>query len=412
MVERRSTRQHLRGGSRARLPPSADARPTPSLMQTVGLVILIAVALGFDFTNGFHDAANAVAVSITTRALSPMTALTMAAGLNVVGALVSTEGRGDGRRGHHRDADRDARSRGRVRRADRGDRLEPHHLAVRPPVVVDPRPHRRPGRCRASRRGDDGAVGGASSTRSSSRCSCLRSSGSASATCVMVAILWLFRRGRPAKVNHGFRRAQIGSTAAMAFSHGTQDAQKTMGVITLALVTTGQPLGLRRAALGDPRRRRRDGTRHARRRVARHPHARQPHHGARSAEGVRVADRGVVGAAGLRVRLQGPGVVDAHHDDLHHGRRRDPTTLGGALERRPAGRARVGPHDSRRAADLRVRDVLRRQRRSSAELVGSGLLDEDGLDDVGHVLDRVDGALERLDGVLPLDHLERLVLAR
>ena len=56
---------------------------------------------------------------------------------------------------------------------------------------------------------------------------------------LMVAILWLFRRGRPAKVNHGFRRAQIGSTAAMAFSHGTQDAQKTMGVITLALATTG-----------------------------------------------------------------------------------------------------------------------------------------------------------------------------
>ena len=59
-------------------------------MQTVGLVLLVAVALGFDFTNGFHDAANAVAVSITTRALSPMTALAMAAGLNVVGALIST----------------------------------------------------------------------------------------------------------------------------------------------------------------------------------------------------------------------------------------------------------------------------------------------------------------------------------
>src|SRR3954453_12723479 len=60
-------------------------------MQTIGLGILIAVALGFDFTNGFHDAANAVAVSITTRALRPMTALGMAAGLNVVGALVSTK---------------------------------------------------------------------------------------------------------------------------------------------------------------------------------------------------------------------------------------------------------------------------------------------------------------------------------
>src|SRR3954471_11586968 len=59
-------------------------------MLNVGLIVLIVVALGFDFTNGFHDAANAVAVSITTRALSPMAALAMAAGLNVVGALVST----------------------------------------------------------------------------------------------------------------------------------------------------------------------------------------------------------------------------------------------------------------------------------------------------------------------------------
>src|SRR4029079_1849131 len=59
-------------------------------MRTLGLVVLITVALAFDFTNGFHDAANAVAVSITTRALSPMTALIMAAGLNVVGALIST----------------------------------------------------------------------------------------------------------------------------------------------------------------------------------------------------------------------------------------------------------------------------------------------------------------------------------
>src|ERR1700689_4100751 len=60
-------------------------------MGTVGLVFLILIALGFDFTNGFHDAANAVAVAITTRALRPLTALGLAAGLNVVGALISTK---------------------------------------------------------------------------------------------------------------------------------------------------------------------------------------------------------------------------------------------------------------------------------------------------------------------------------
>jgi inorganic phosphate transporter, PiT family len=54
-----------------------------------------------------------------------------------------------------------------------------------------------------------------------------------------VAIMWGFRRSRPAGVNRGFRHAQVASTGAMSFSHGTQDAQKTMGVITLALVVTG-----------------------------------------------------------------------------------------------------------------------------------------------------------------------------
>lgn len=60
-------------------------------MGTAGLLLFIVVALGFDFTNGFHDAANAVAASIATRAIRPATALIMAAGLNVVGALISTK---------------------------------------------------------------------------------------------------------------------------------------------------------------------------------------------------------------------------------------------------------------------------------------------------------------------------------
>src|SRR5580704_8136301 len=60
-------------------------------MRTAGLVFFISVALAFDFTNGFHDAANAIAVSVTTRALRPLTALSMAAAMNVVGALVSTK---------------------------------------------------------------------------------------------------------------------------------------------------------------------------------------------------------------------------------------------------------------------------------------------------------------------------------
>jgi PiT family inorganic phosphate transporter len=55
----------------------------------------------------------------------------------------------------------------------------------------------------------------------------------------MLVILWVFRRARPTAVNRRFRWVQSLSTAAMSYSHGTQDAQKTMGVITLALVATG-----------------------------------------------------------------------------------------------------------------------------------------------------------------------------
>src|SRR3954453_22941641 len=192
-------------------------------MRTLGLIVLIAVALGFDFTNGFHDAANAVAVSITTRALSPMAALSMAAALNVVGALVST---------------------GVAVTVGEGIISTPtgtHGLVVVFAALM-------------------GAIVwnlitwrfGLPSSSPPALIGGLVGAGVASGTTVewerrvakavipmflppiiglglgyllMIAILWLFRRGRPAKVNNGFRHSQIASTAAMAFSHGTQAPQ-------------------------------------------------------------------------------------------------------------------------------------------------------------------------------------------
>src|SRR5699024_2328399 len=56
---------------------------------------------------------------------------------------------------------------------------------------------------------------------------------------VMIALMWIFRRATPARANRGFKMAQTLSAAAMALGHGLQDAQKTMGVIFLALVTGG-----------------------------------------------------------------------------------------------------------------------------------------------------------------------------
>jgi PiT family inorganic phosphate transporter len=58
---------------------------------TALVVVIVVVALGFDFTNGFHDSANAIATSVSTKALTPRLALAMAAIMNVVGALISTE---------------------------------------------------------------------------------------------------------------------------------------------------------------------------------------------------------------------------------------------------------------------------------------------------------------------------------
>ena len=55
----------------------------------------------------------------------------------------------------------------------------------------------------------------------------------------MLLIMWLFRRASPRRVGSGFRLAQTISAAAMALGHGLQDAQKTMGVIFLALLTGG-----------------------------------------------------------------------------------------------------------------------------------------------------------------------------
>ena len=206
-------------------------------MLTAGLVILVIVALGFDFTNGFHDAANAVATAIASRAMKPLTALLMAAALNVVGALVSTK----------------------------------VAKTIGSGIIGTPKGHQGlvivfaallgaiawnlfTWRLRLPSSSTHALIGGLVGAG-------LISSGTvhwpvlwhkvvvpmiaspligvAAGFWLMIVILWTFHRVRPVPVNRGFRGAEVLSTAAMAYSHGTQDAQKTMGVITLALVTTG-----------------------------------------------------------------------------------------------------------------------------------------------------------------------------
>jgi PiT family inorganic phosphate transporter len=205
-------------------------------MQTAGLILFVAVALGFDFTNGFHDAANAVAVSITTRALAPMTALGMAAALNVIGALVST-------------GVAVTVGEGIIETPSGTDGLVVVFAGLIGAILWNLLTWRLGLPSSSTHALIGGLVGSALAAGTTVKWDGVVDEvvipmaaspivGLVLGYLCMVVILWLFRRSRPAVVNHRFRRAQVLSTGAMAFSHGTQDAQKTMGVITLALVTT------------------------------------------------------------------------------------------------------------------------------------------------------------------------------
>ena len=91
----RDRRAHPRGNrhqERVRLPDrSARGRDVGDVIAEADLILalVVATALAFDFTNGFHDTANVVATSISTRAVSPRIAIPMAAVLNFVGAFIS-----------------------------------------------------------------------------------------------------------------------------------------------------------------------------------------------------------------------------------------------------------------------------------------------------------------------------------
>ncbi|WP_141015514.1 inorganic phosphate transporter [Nocardioides sambongensis] len=204
---------------------------------TLAIVItVVVVALVFDYTNGFHDAANAIATSVSTRALTPRIALGLAAIMNFVGAFL-------GQKVAHTVS-------------DTIDPPETNHGLI---IVVA---------------GLLGAIAwnlitwyfGLPSSSSHALIGGLVGSALAASVsvswdtvigkvvvpmfvspifafaagfAVMLALLWIFRRANPHKANRGFRIAQTVSAAAMALGHGLQDAQKTMGVIFLALLTGG-----------------------------------------------------------------------------------------------------------------------------------------------------------------------------
>jgi PiT family inorganic phosphate transporter len=200
------------------------------------VIAVVAVALVFDYTNGFHDAANAIATSVSTRALTPRIALLMAAVMNFAGAFLGQEV---------------ANTVGKVIHPPSGT----HGLVVVMAGLVGAITwnlitwyYGLPSSSSHALIG--GLVGAALASGSTVKWDVSLDKvvipmiaspivGFGAAFLLMLAIMWVFKSRSPHKVNRGFRLAQTISAGAMALGHGLQDAQKTMGVIFLALLTGG-----------------------------------------------------------------------------------------------------------------------------------------------------------------------------
>ena len=200
------------------------------------IIIVIVLALAFDFINGFHDTANAIATSVSTSAISPTNAIIMAAVLNFLGAMVSTG----------------------VAKTIGGDIVVGH---IDQPIIIaglvgaiiwnlltwliglpSSSSHALIG----------GMIGGV--LLSPLGADGLNMQGIGKIVIALVAspvvggiigfiimsiMFRVFHGANPSKTNARFKKMQIITAATMAFSHGSNDAQKSMGIITLALVSGG-----------------------------------------------------------------------------------------------------------------------------------------------------------------------------
>lgn len=203
----------------------------------VGLVII--VALIFDFTNGFHDTANAMATSIATGALKPRTAVLAAGTLNLIGAFLSVE----------------------VAKTISGGLINEDAVTIAPEFILagligailwnlltwlvglpSSSSHALFGGLVGAVIVGAGAAGvnfGAVLTKillPSILAVMVAGLASFTATKIITAVT---KRMNQDKVESGFRHGQTVTACLVALSHGTNDAQKTMGIITLTLVAVG-----------------------------------------------------------------------------------------------------------------------------------------------------------------------------
>jgi len=201
------------------------------------LVLVIAIALAFDFTNGFHDTANYVATWVGTRAVTPRLAVAISAAANLAGAFVTT-------------AVAKTVGKGII---DTGLATEKTVLAALLGAIAWNLLTWWLGLPSSSTHALIGGLVGAALVQSGSAgvqwhglwekvaLPALASpiAGFVGAFVLMVVIYRVFFGLSPGVAHRGFRYGQLLSGTWVAFTHGANDAQKTMGVIALALYTNG-----------------------------------------------------------------------------------------------------------------------------------------------------------------------------
>jgi inorganic phosphate transporter, PiT family len=206
-------------------------------MQLLVVVGLIGVALSFDYINGFHDAANSIATVVSTRVLSPGQAVIWAAFFNFVAAfafgtaVASTIGKGM--------IDLSAVTFGVIFSGLIGAIV--WDLITWYVALPTSSSHALIGGYAgaAVAKAGIGVILPAGWTKTLLYIVLAPFIGLVLALILTVAIAWIFRRAAPLPVDRLFRRLQLLSAAAYSLGHGTNDAQKTMGIIAGVLVTAG-----------------------------------------------------------------------------------------------------------------------------------------------------------------------------
>ncbi|MDQ1925072.1 inorganic phosphate transporter [Massilia pseudoviolaceinigra] len=201
------------------------------------LGLLIALALVFDFMNGFHDAANAIATVVSTGVLKPQTAVAMAAVFNfmaigVVGLHVAT-----------------TLSKGTI-----DPKVVDHYVIFGALVgaiiwnlitwyygIPSSSSHALIGGLvgAAVAKSGTGALIGAGLLKTVVFIVVAPLLGFALGSIIMLIVAWVFVKSTPRKVDTWFRRLQLASAAAYSLGHGGNDAQKTMGIIWMLLIASG-----------------------------------------------------------------------------------------------------------------------------------------------------------------------------